>query len=431
MSLGLDLVLAAFAVSLLVLLATIDTAYGLISDVSLHILRGGRSERRVAFFNELMEYQERFRMALQLGIQVAAIALAALAVHMCEQLEVPHPTLVGFFAALAVVIVCRLLLPRLVAQNSPERVLMGLLLFFRPFYRLAAFVVVPLSSLYGMFRREAPAEVANEDVGLDETMSDIQALIDVAEEEGIIEGSEGALIQSIVELAETRVHEVMTPRTNVVAVPTEATILEARDLMIATRHSRLPVYAEQIDNVEGVLHVRDVLGAWAAGRERDSVVSVMRPAYFVPEIKPVGDLLEEMRKSQVQIALVIDEYGAVGGLVTIEDLLEEIVGEIEDEDVYVDESDEMVAQDDGAVVVKGSTEIRKVELQFDAELEADDFTTVAGLVINELGHLPSRGERLEFRGFEFEVLEADNRRVNLVRLRPLAPDQPREAAPQG
>jgi CBS domain containing-hemolysin-like protein len=430
MSLGVDLVLAGFAAGLLVLLATIDTAYGLISDVSLHILRGGRSERRVAFFNELMEHQERFRMALQLGIQVATIALAALAVHVLQQLGVPYPTLAGFLAALAIVILGRLLLPRLVAQNTPERVLMGLLPIFRPFYRLASLVVVPLSTLYRTFHREAPAETENEDAGLDETMSDIQALIDVAEEEGIIEGAEGALIQSIVELAETHVHEVMTPRTNIVAVSNEATILEARDLMIATRHSRLPVYADQIDNVEGVLHVRDVLAAWAAGQERETVPSVMRPAYFVPEVKPVGDLLEEMRKSQVQIAMVIDEYGAVGGLITIEDLLEEIVGEIEDEDVSVAEEDEMVAQDDGAVVVKGSTEIRKVELQFDTELEADDFTTVAGLIINELGHLPSRGERLEFRGFEFEVLEADNRRVNLVRLRPLEPDQPQEAAPQ-
>jgi CBS domain containing-hemolysin-like protein len=430
MSLGVDLMLAGFAAGLLVLLATIDTAYGLISDVSLHILRGGRSERRVAFFKELMEHQERFRMALQLGIQVAAIALAVLAVHASQQLGIPHPAVVGFVAALTVVIVCRLLIPRLVAQNTPERVLMGLLLIFRPFYRVASFVVVPLSALYGMFRREAPGEAEDEAEGLDETMSDIQALIDVAEEEGIIEGAEGALIQSIVELSETHVHEVMTPRTLMVAISNEATIVEARDMMVATKHSRLPVFAEQIDNVEGVLHVRDVLAAWAAGHEHEAVTSLMRPAYFVPEVKPVGDLLEEMRKSQVQIALVIDEYGTVGGLVTIEDLLEEIVGEIEDEDVDVTPGDEMVPEDDGAVVVKGSTEIRKVELQFDTELEADDFTTVAGLIINELGHLPSRGERLEFKGFEFEVLEADNRRVNLVRLRPLAPDQPQEAAPQ-
>jgi magnesium and cobalt transporter len=143
----------------------------------------------------------------------------------------------------------------------------------------------------------------------------------------------------------------------------------------------------------------------------------MRPAYFVPELKPVGDLLEEMRKSQVQIAVVIDEYGAVAGLITIEDLLEEIVGEIEDEDVEVSEKDLVEVCEDGTLLVKGSTEIRKIELHFKTEIEGDDFTTVAGLIINELGHLPSTGERIEFKGLEFEVLEADNRRVNLVRLR--------------
>jgi putative hemolysin len=142
----------------------------------------------------------------------------------------------------------------------------------------------------------------------------------------------------------------------------------------------------------------------------------MRPAYFVPESKSIAELLEEMQKAKVQIAMVIDEYGGVAGLVTIEDIIEEILGEIEDED-RVNPGDEILKAEDGSYLVDGSTEIRKVELLYDKEVEADDFTTVAGLIISELGHMPAVGEKLEFKGLQFEVLDADRKRVNRVRLR--------------
>jgi len=141
----------------------------------------------------------------------------------------------------------------------------------------------------------------------------------------------------------------------------------------------------------------------------------MRPAYFVPESKPIRELLEEMQKVKVQIAMVIDEYGGLAGLVTIEDIIEEILGEIEDEDVAT-ASDEIIQSDDGSYLVDGSVEIRRIELLFDRELEADDFTTLAGLVISELGHVPGVGEKLDFKGLRFEVIEADNKRVNRIRL---------------
>jgi magnesium and cobalt transporter len=142
----------------------------------------------------------------------------------------------------------------------------------------------------------------------------------------------------------------------------------------------------------------------------------MRPAYFVPESKSVRELLEEMQKAKVQIAIVIDEYGGVAGLVTIEDIIEEILGEIEDEDEgAIDE--EIIQQEDGSFLIDGSAEIRKVELLYDKELEADDFTTVAGLIINRLGHMPSVGETLELKGLQLEVVDADSRRINRLRLR--------------
>ena len=192
---------------------------------------------------------------------------------------------------------------------------------------------------------------------------------------------------------------------------------EARDVILESKYSRLPVYREQIDNVEGIIYVRDLLQYWANGREEENIKPLVRSVYFVPETKPVDELLEEMQKAHVQLAMVIDEYGGVCGLVTVEDILEEIVGEIEDEDILGEELEDIVEGEDGSYEVLGSTEIGKIERIFDMEIEADDFTTIAGLVINESGKVPAVGELRTIRGLEVEVLEADERRILRVRVR--------------
>jgi CBS domain containing-hemolysin-like protein len=250
----------------------------------------------------------------------------------------------------------------------------------------------------------------------------------VGEEEGILEEEEGELIQSIIEFGETRAGEVMTPRTDIVALPLTANVREARDVMVESKYSRLPVYREQIEDVVGLIYVRDLLAYWSEGREDDGIEQLLRPAYFVPETKSVDELLEEMQKAHVQLALVIDEYGGLAGLLTVEDILEEIVGEIEDEDIESEEIVEIVEAGDGYYEVSGSTEVGKIERLFDLEIEDDDFTTIAGLVINESGTVPPPGTRLNFRGLDVEVLEADERRINRLRLRRTQPDGEAAAA---
>jgi CBS domain containing-hemolysin-like protein len=288
----------------------------------------------------------------------------------------------------------------------------------RPFYGLISFLADPLSRAVTRRRRES-----QQDEGLDElevtvtTGDDIQALIDVGAEEGILEQEEGELIHSIIEFGDTRVSEVMTPRPEIAALPITATVREARDAIIESKYSRLPVYRDQIDNVEGIIYVRDLLQCWTDNRLDDGITELLRPVYFVPETKQVSELLEDMRKSHTQLAMVVDEYGGVAGLVTIEDMLEEIVGEIEDEDTESEEVVEIVEAGDGYFEVLGSTEIGKIERLFDLEIEADDFTTIAGLVISQAGYVPRPGEHLNFRGLDVEVLEADDKRINRLRLR--------------
>jgi CBS domain containing-hemolysin-like protein len=205
-------------------------------------------------------------------------------------------------------------------------------------------------------------------------------------------------------------------------------VREARDVILESKYSRLPVYRDQIDNVEGMIYVRDLLLSWAEGREDENIKPLIRSVYFVPETKPVAELLEEMQKAHVQLAMVIDEYGGVCGLVTVEDILEEIVGEIEDEDIAGEELEEIVEHNDGSYEVQASIEIGKIERLFDMEIEADDFTTIAGLVINESGKVPAVGEVLTIRGLEVEVLEADERRILRLRVRKAQEENATEAS---
>jgi CBS domain containing-hemolysin-like protein len=267
-------------------------------------------------------------------------------------------------------------------------------------------------------RTLAPDAADNDSDGDD----DFQALMEVGEAEGIIEEEERELIESMVEFTETRAGEIMTPRTEICAVPIETTIRKARDLMIEEKYSRLPVYRETIDNVEGLIYVRDLLQAWAEGRESESIATILRDAFFVPETKSASELLKSMQVNHVQIAIVIDEYGGVAGIVTVEDIVEEIVGEIEDEDIEEEEIIEIIEGDAGYWDVLGSTDIDKVERLLDMDLADPEVSTVAGLITSEAGYIPKVGERLEFRGIEVQIKKADEKRINLVRLRKLGSD---------
>jgi putative hemolysin len=260
-------------------------------------------------------------------------------------------------------------------------------------------------------------EVANADEEDDGNGDDIEALIDVGEAEGIIEEEERELIQSAIEFGDTSVGEVMTPRTAIVALANTASVREARNVIIESRHSRLPVYREQIDNVEGMIYVRDLLPSLSMGKADSPISPFVRPVYFVPETKPVAKLLPATQKAHAYLAMVIDEYGGVAGLVTVEDILEEIVGEIEDEDISGEEPEEIVAAGDDTYEVLGSTEIGKIERLFDMEIEADDFTTIAGLVIAQKGSVPRQGEHLSFRGLDVEVVEAGEKRISRLKLK--------------
>jgi putative hemolysin len=423
---GIEIVIAVFLLFALAFLATIDMAFSQLSDVSLRRIASEAEDLEkkssAEFLHEILENRPRFRFALSAAIQVLLISFAVMtALVVFRFFPVAREILLySLLISLTLSVVFRQLIPRIITGNNPESKLLILLPLVRPLYRFWSIFADPFTALFGKRqKRELDTTIVpeNGDDHHEDDSDDIQALIDVGEAEGIIEEAERDLITRMIRFSDTEVDEIMTPRTEIVALPIEASVKTTRDIIIEQKYSRLPVYRDNIDNIEGVIYVRDLLNAWADGRENDSIKTFLRPAYFVPETKSAAELLKTLQSNHFQIAIIVDEYGGVAGLVTVEDILEEIVGEIEDEDTEDEEIIEIIEGNDGYFDVFGSVEIGKIERLFGMEIEDDDFTTIAGLVTSQIGYIPKTGEKLHFRGLDVEILRADEKKISLLRLR--------------
>ncbi len=241
----------------------------------------------------------------------------------------------------------------------------------------------------------------------------VDALIEAGQEEGILEESDRDLIQSVVEFGDKTVREVMTPRPEIVAIPGTTTVEEFTELLKKYPYSRIPVFEGSIDHIKGVIYAKDVLQVSDVEAHTKTVRDLMKTeVYFVPETKQGSELLREMQRDNARLAIVIDEYGGVAGLVTIEDLVEEIVGEIRDEH----EKSEVVKESDTSYIFNGNTDVDLLEKLLGVRPEEKEATTIAGLVSELAGHIPKAGEVFEENGLRFEVLESTERRVDRVRV---------------
>lgn len=412
----------------LVFLATVDLAFAQLSDLSLRRLSADTEEsgraRTYEFLREILDNRPLFRFALSSTIQLLLITFTVLITILVLRyiMDRTYLLLTALLIGLLATVLFRQFLPRLIVRNNPEVVLLFVLPVVRPLYVLASIVIRPFESLFRSRDQQQKLETTttpDSPDDKDDDDEDIQAFLEVGEAEGIIEEDEREMIESMVEFAETRIGEIMTPRTEICGIPIDSTVRAARDLIIEEKYSRLPVYRESTDNIEGIIYVRDLLQVWAEGGLEDQPIApIIRDAYFVPETKTAADLLKSMQVNHVQLAVVVDEYGGVAGIVTVEDLLEEIVGEIEDEDMEDEEIIEIIEGEDGYFDVLGSTEIDKIERLFDIDLEDDNYTTIAGMVTREAGQVPKVGEKLSIRGLEIEVKRADEKKLSLLRIRP-------------
>jgi CBS domain containing-hemolysin-like protein len=242
---------------------------------------------------------------------------------------------------------------------------------------------------------------------------EIKQLIDVGEEEGLLSEDEGDMIQSILSFRDTLAREIMVPRPDAVIISADTPIEELRRLVIQEGHSRFPVHDGSVDNIIGILHVKDLLAFW--GEKHLDLKDILRTPYFIPETKKISHLLKELRDKKSHMAIVIDEYGGTAGLVTIEDIIEEIVGEIRDE--HDNEETLMVATDEGELLVDARLEIEKLVEHFNLQLPKGNFESVGGFIISLLGRVPQPNETITHAPLEMTIESADARKIRKVRIR--------------
>jgi putative hemolysin len=327
--------------------------------------------------------------------------------------------LVWCLVGLGVLLVLSQLLPRAWVVGREKAALR-----LAPFVQGVTLVLTPLTALMRRIGYGAvPDGSIPESIFLSE--DGLRFLLNVNEEETVIEDDEKEMIASVFQLGETLVREVMVPRIDVDAVPGDLPILDALDLLLKEGHSRIPVYEETIDNIIGILYAKDLLRYLRDGRTDVPLRRILRPAYFIPESKKVDDLLRELQQRKVHMAVVVDEYGGTAGLVTIEDLLEEIVGEIQDE--YDAEEPTVEAVSEHEYLFDARVNLGEVNELAGVDLVSEGSDTLGGYIYGQLGKVPAVGDAIEFDGVRIEVLSVAGRRIKQVRVSHLSSTSPAAA----
>jgi len=385
-------------------LATFEAAFYLAKRRNLHKLADEDSPE-MAKLSRYFEDPPSILMPIHIGTYTAHVAMTVLLTVLLLDLLNHWSMLVALVTMFIYLLIFRLTLPYAIARRGPERVLLTLI---RPVHRYAI-LLRPLTTL--LRRRAAGADAAAE-----EESNGHSGTIKIPNHTEIpppplLAENESRIVDSLARFSKTQAREVMTPRLDITALPTSSTVAEARKLFRESQYSRLVAYAETLDDIAGVLHVRDLVSH--DGPETATIQSMVRPALVVPDGKKIVDLLREMQTKRLSIAILVDEYGVTAGLVSIEDILEELVGEIKDE--YDNETEPLVATAEGVISASARVSLESLKDALDPGFEMpDNVDTVGGLAMNLFGHVPKTGEKISHEGYTIEILEATPKRVGRV-----------------
>ena len=386
-------------------------------------------DRRAARALRLLKDPGRFLAVIQVAITfLGALASAVAAVSIVELLATPLSGVswigerAGVIALLVVTLLVSVvsivlgeLIPKGFALANPDRIA---LVASGPI-SLFAKIVSPLVALLVLLTK-----VISKPFGIDPTRTpelsaaEIRLIVEQGSQQGVLEAEEEQMISAVMSLSDSKLHEVMVPRIDIVAIDQEATFDEAVEVVLKEGHSRTPLYRESVDHIVGILYAKDLLRLIAAGGTRPRLRDIMRPALFVPESQSVDDLLHELQRRKVHMAVVLDEYGGTAGLVTIEDLLEEIVGEIQDE--FDEEEPMKVEIGPGEVILDGRAAIDDLTELVEPALELEDdeeYDTLGGFVYHRIGRVPVVGDAVVIEPFVITVIKVSGRRVGKVRVR--------------
>jgi putative hemolysin len=414
---GLNIELAAIVLCLgmLFLLSLVEGAITQSSPLVLRMMTERQDKPVPPLLLLVLENKMQILVPLHFGTQTFLITIAVLTTHLSLRRWPQRGLIPSFVLVVMVSLIFRQLFPRLFTQSDPEKKLVALLRIFHYFYCILRPLALPLSSVLNWCARMREEVESGKNGSNEETTGEeIQAYLGIGEDEGILEEEDTKLIQSVVEFGNTLVREVMTPRTKIVACSEDATIAELREAMVQHRHSRIPIYRGDIDHIIGIAYIRQLMAEYVRGRESDPITGLVNPVLFIPGTKPVSKLLKELQERGDHAAIVIDEFGGVAGLVTIEDLLEEIVGEIRDEDEA--KISKVIEEGPRSFVVRGSTELPRLEELAGKSLGDFNCSTAAGLIMEYLGRVPAPGEAFDLGGVRIQILDADRKRVHWIRI---------------
>lgn len=429
------------AVAALVLLhGVVELAYAAIMNVRRAALKeqAERGENRARRILDLTENLAKLTSTKQILLMLIRFALVAVAtVNLADTMRAQGSSLfttpgLGYAAVLVPIALVTYLVGEVVPMALGQAYADQLAPTVTPLLRVLMFILSPFVLLFTNISRTLSRIAGAEDYGKAVTEQEIMTLVDVGQQGGAIENNEKEMIYSVLQFGETLAREVMIPRPDISAIEIDQPLSEAIKLFLESGHSRIPVFDTEIDNIKGLLYAKDLLKLIADGGSMQKPIrEVMRPSYFVPETKRADTLFKEMQERKVHLAVVVDEYGGTAGLVTIEDLIEEIVGDIKDE-YDLNEEAEYTQLGVDEYVVDGGMNLEDLSELLDVELENDDNDSIGGYVYSKLGHVPEIGETIEEPSLLMRVDAVENRRIRKVYIAKRAPktaaDEEREKA---
>ena len=409
-----NVVLLVFLILLSGFFSASETALTAFRSIHLEKLEDGKHNKQVNLLKKWLKNPNEMLTGLLLGNNIVNILASSIATIVTIQFmgTSSKSVAVATIGMTVVILVFGEITPKIIAKNHSLKiagVVIVIVYWFSFFTKPLIKILIWISKFIGRL-----LGIELEDETLMITEEDIISFVNVGEAEGIIEEDEKEMIHSIVGFGETSAKEVMTPRTAMLAFEGNKTIDDIWYEMVDNGFSRIPVYEDTIDNILGVLYIKDIMNCIKDGNTNVPIKNFIRPGYFVPETKSIIEILKEFKALKVHIAMVLDEYGGIGGLLTIEDLIEEIVGEIRDE--FDTEEEEFITQiDENSYEVDAMIDIETLDKELCLNLpESDDYESLGGLIVTELGRLATIGDELKFNGVKLKVLEINKMRVSRV-----------------
>ncbi|HRV70683.1 MAG TPA: hemolysin family protein [Thermovirgaceae bacterium] len=409
-----SILILAFLLGLSALFSSSETAITSIGRGKLLAIQEKNPQKKRGI-EWLISDMHRALTVILIGNNLVNIAASAVATSLALSLFGPKGLLVAVAFMTVMIVVFGEILPKSMAIIRPEKIVtatLPLLRFINVIFAPLIWATVVTVKFLGSLMK---VDLSSQHPFV--TREEIEQMVNIGEASGVFEEDERRMIHGVISFEETRVYEIMVPRTDMVTVSGEISVQESVSVFRECGHSRLPVYDRDPDHILGILYVKDLIGSLISGETAVPVSSLVRDALFVPETMRIADVFDVMKGKRVHIAIVVDEYGGTGGLVTLEDLIEEIVGEIQDE--YDDESALIQKEDDGSYLVKGHMGLEDLSEMLHYPFESSDMDSVGGLILSLAGRFPDEGQRIPYGHWEFQVLEVEDHRIKLVKITPM------------